>query len=169
MSMIKSPGITNLTYDTTVFHMSTSLFILPHKTCCCMTQWEVLILPPWFHSFLIRVIGGDPSVTMHTGFLSGLSYCCSNLSFPQQMVSTVNSFMHRNSFQKFISYNKTWVTTKNKHHKVSSFLTRVFIHCFCRGSKNFTTSFFFHSLNHFLCHLNVQPLCFTEAYIFLIL
>jgi hypothetical protein len=127
-----------------MFLLCPPVFInLPHKTSCCMTQWEVVILPLCFHSFLVRVTGGGPSVTMLTGFLSGSSYCCSNLSVSQQMVSIVNSFMHRNSFQKFISYNKTWITAKNKHHKPSSFLTCVFIHCFRGGSKNFTTWFLF--------------------------
>jgi len=148
--------------------MSNTLFILPHKTSCCMTQWEVLILPPWFHSFLVRVKGRDPSVTMHTGFLSWSSYCCNNLSVSQQMVSIVNSFMHRNSLQKFISYNKTSVTTKNKHHKLSSSLP-----CFhpqlSRRLEKFYYFIFIHSLNHLLCPLNVQPLCFTDDYIFLIL
>lgn len=146
--MQKSPGLTKLTINTTAFQMSTRLIILLHKTSCCITQWKVLILSPWFHSFSVPATGGDPPVTMHTGFLSGCSYCCSNLSLTAKGFYS-NSFMHTNSFQKFIIYNKIWLTTKNKYHQLYS----SFNMCFHPLSLGRFEKFYFiliHSLNNFL-------------------
>jgi len=126
--MIKSPGINKVNiwhncfpYVHQSFYFATQDFLL-HDTVRNVDFTTMT-------SFILSTCHRWRSISHNAyRFLKWSSYCCSNLSVSQQMVSVENSFMHKNSFQKFVSYNKTWVTTKNKHQKLSSFLTCVFIH-----------------------------------------